>query len=562
MTQLEPRHDENSASAINETLSKATAGGGQADEIFRLIVEATPNAIVLADALGRILLVNAGAEKLFGYTRWEMIAQPVEMLVPERFRAAHPGFRTAYAGHAEARLMGQGRDLFALRKDGSEVPVEIGLNPIETADGALILSAIIDITERKRAEEAQVRLAAIVNSSDDAIIGKTLHGVITTWNPGAERIFGYAAAEIIGQPMTHLFPPDRLAEESEILAQITQGKSVEHFETLRIRKDGTRIEISATISPIADGNGKIIGVSKIARDITAHKRVQEALRESEKSLREVTESLPQLIWTCAADGRCDYLSRQWVEYTGVPEQEQLGFGWAEQIHPDDRAHVVEVWGESLHHGTPYDVEFRIRRADGKYRWFTNRAVPLRDGSGAVRKWFGSSTDVDDLKQAEEEIRVLNTELEQRVVERTAQLEAANKELEAFSYSVSHDLRAPLRAVDGFSQAVIEDYGPQLPKEGQQYLQTIREGAQRMGALIDDLLTFSRLSRAPLNKGEVDTGKLVRETLDELAYARAGRQIDLRVGELPRCRGDSALLRQVWVNLISNAFKYSASRKPA
>ncbi|MEO6785325.1 MAG: PAS domain S-box protein, partial [Chthoniobacteraceae bacterium] len=559
---MEPRHDENSASAINETLSKATAGGGQADEIFRLIVEATPNAIVLADALGRILLVNAGAEKLFGYTRWEMIAQPVEMLVPERFRAAHPGFRTAYAGHAEARLMGQGRDLFALRKDGSEVPVEIGLNPIETADGALILSAIIDITERKRAEEAQVRLAAIVNSSDDAIIGKTLHGVITTWNPGAERIFGYAAAEIIGQPMTHLFPPDRLAEESEILAQITQGKSVEHFETLRIRKDGTRIEISATISPIADGNGKIIGVSKIARDITAHKRVQEALRESEKSLREVTESLPQLIWTCAADGRCDYLSRQWVEYTGVPEQEQLGFGWAEQIHPDDRAHVVEVWGESLHHGTPYDVEFRIRRADGKYRWFTNRAVPLRDGSGAVRKWFGSSTDVDDLKQAEEEIRVLNTELEQRVVERTAQLEAANKELEAFSYSVSHDLRAPLRAVDGFSQAVIEDYGPQLPKEGQQYLQTIREGAQRMGALIDDLLTFSRLSRAPLNKGEVDTGKLVRETLDELAYARAGRQIDLRVGELPRCRGDSALLRQVWVNLISNAFKYSASRKPA
>ncbi|MEO6789141.1 MAG: ATP-binding protein, partial [Chthoniobacteraceae bacterium] len=125
-----------------------------------------------------------------------------------------------------------------------------------------------------------------------------------------------------------------------------------------------------------------------------------------------------------------------------------------------------------------------------------------------------------------------------------------------------DLRAPLRAVDGFSQAVIEDYGPQLPKEGQQYLQTIREGAQRMGALIDDLLTFSRLSRAPLNKGEVDTGKLVRETLDGLAYAQAGRQIDLRVGELPPCSGDSALLKQVWVNLISNAIKYSTNRKPA
>lgn len=297
-------------------------------------------------------------------------------------------------------------------------------------------------------------------------------------------------------------------------------------------------------------------------EIAERKTAEAALQESEVQFHTMVDAISQLAWTARADGFIFWYNQRWFDYTGTTPEEMKGWGWQSVHDPEMLPGVVERWKASIATGEPFEMDFPLRAADGRFRWFLTRAIPIKDAAGQVVRWCGTNTDISKMRDAEMEIQRLNSDLEQRVIERTAQFEAANRELEAFSYSVSHDLRAPLRAIDGFSQAVLEDYGSQLPEEGRRYLRTIRVGAERMGTLIDDLLTFSRLSRTLLSKHEVDTGELVRSVLDDLKPQREGRQIELRIAELPACVGDPALLKQVWINLVSNAFKYTRKREPA
>jgi len=259
----------------------------RAEDKFRLTVEASPNGIVLVNGEGRMVLVNAETEKPFGYAREELIGQAVEMFVPERLRGAHPGHRAGFFAAPQARAMGAGRELFARRKDGTEFPVEIGLSPIHSVEGILVLTAIVDITARKQAEETKNNLAAIVDSSDDAILSKTLAGTITSWNAGAEKMYGYSASEMVGQHVSTLAPTDRKEEVREILERIKRGERVDHLETVRVTRDGRRIDVSLTISSIEDEHGMIIGASSIARDITERKQAEEALQQTQSELAHV-----------------------------------------------------------------------------------------------------------------------------------------------------------------------------------------------------------------------------------------------------------------------------------
>ncbi len=289
-------------SSHEEKPAPPLSGSDLAEPIFSdELLEALPDAIIAVDQLGTIVKVNSQAQVLFGYTRGELIGQKVEILVPESFRPRHHDHRQSFAETPKTRRMGADLDLYGRRRNGSEFPVEISLSPVSTKGGMVVLSAIRDITDRKRiAEElrranqelhdktieqlgeSRTRLASIIDSSEDAIIGKNLDGTIVSWNKGAERIYGYTPEEVIGKNISLLAPSDRPDEIPEILRKIGSGDSVEHLETVRVAKDGRRLNVSITVSPLLDAKGEIVGASAIARDTTDQKRVEKQLQQAQK----------------------------------------------------------------------------------------------------------------------------------------------------------------------------------------------------------------------------------------------------------------------------------------
>ena len=265
------------------------------------ILEAVPDAVIVVNRQGVIIQVNSQAETLFGYTRDELIGQKIEMLVPERQRPEHARHQEEFHSKPKIRRMGSGLDLYGRRRNGSEFPVEISLSPVASHDETMVLSVIRDISDRKLIEaelrraneeldrrksrelrDSQNRMALIVDSSQDAIIGKNLDGIVTHWNKGAERIYGYTAQEMIGRPISVLAPKERVDEIPAILHKIRSGQRVEYFESVRVTKEKRTLNVSISVSPIYDEEGRVVGASTIARDITSQKKVEDQLRQSQK----------------------------------------------------------------------------------------------------------------------------------------------------------------------------------------------------------------------------------------------------------------------------------------
>lgn len=256
----------------------------KAEERFRLVVEAAPNAMVMVDKAGKITLINKQAELLFEYSREELLNMQIENLVPERFRQKHPDHRKGFFAEPKPRAMGAGRDLFGLTKTGREIPIEIGLNPLTTGEGTFVLASIVDVTERKKSERFAIQ-SAIIESSTDAIVGKNLDGIITSWNKGAELLYEYSAAETIGKHIYLIVPDEVKHEINTYLEKIKTGVKVEQHETKRRKKSGEVINVSLTISPIKDMCGKVIGASAIARDITERKKAEEEVKQKTERLQ-------------------------------------------------------------------------------------------------------------------------------------------------------------------------------------------------------------------------------------------------------------------------------------
>lgn len=322
------------------------------------------------------------------------------------------------------------------RPDGTRIHALVNIDPIHDANGRLAgaINAFHDVTPMKVGEEAQVRLAAIVETSDDAIVSKTLDGIIQSWNAGAERIFGYSAAEAVGQSITLIIPPELRDEERMILERLRRGERVEHFETVRLTKSRERLDISLTISPLRDAAGQITGASKVARDITPRKRTEEALKAKEAELELIAETTPLILIRCSRDLRYLFANRAAATLFGLSPDEMIGKPIV-SIMGDEAFAIIKPHIDQVLRGEPVEFESRIPYPAAGPRWVQVNYLPERDGNGRVTGWVASIVDIHERKMAEEALHQLTETLEERVEERTKQVRQLASELVTAEQSV-------------------------------------------------------------------------------------------------------------------------------
>ncbi len=411
--------------------------------------------------------------------------------------------------------------------------------------------------ELSAATLALAGLAAIVESSNDAIVSTDLDDRITTWNPAAERIYGFRKAEVLGRPVSMLAPAGLWGEARELVERLKLGEQISSFETMRIRNTGEPIKVSLSLSPIRNEAGDFQGTSRIARDITERKRGEEMFRLA-------VDAAPNAMVMVNGEGNIVLVNSQTEKMFGYARDELIG----------QKVNILaphKYRDKHLAHESEFKRQPRVRamgagpdlygvRKDGSEFPVEIGLNPIQTEQGA---WVLSAiVDITERKRAREEIRLLNLDLERRVAARTAELTAANAEMEAFSYSVAHDLRAPLRQIAGFSKIITEEYGAGLPSDCERYLRLVQEGAQQMGHMVDDLLDLSRVGRQMVVRQQTPLNPVVDSALAVIKLDFLNREIEWQIESLSSVEGDLGLLKQVFVNLLSNAVKFTRAQNHA
>jgi len=503
-----------------------------------LIVNSLPGIFYLINERGQFLRWNKALEEVSGYSSEEISKMsPLDFFggVDKPLIAARIQQVFSYGEvTAEAHFV---------TKRGGKIPYFFTGKRIEFDGNPCLVGMGIDVTQRYQAEMAQSYLAAIVESSEDAVFAFNLGGFITSWNAGAERLFGYTSAEVVGRPACILIPPghSEMEEPPKILSHIGQWERATQYETVRTRKDGELISVSLTVSPIKDKSGRIIGVSNIVRDITERKRAESELRESEAHFRGLADAMPQLVWTASPDGTIEYYNSRVRQFNGFTSSADGAWDWQPVVHEDDLRETVNCWEAAVRSGDIFECEHRIKLADGSFRWFLSRAMPLRNDAGEVVRWFGTATDIHDLRKTEQELR------------------ENDRRKDEFLAMLAHELRNPLAPIYNATQALKRVGGPD--PQVRQLRDMIERQVKYMSRLVDDLLDVSRITRnkITLRKENLEMLTVVGRAVETSRPLIDARKHHLNVSfphDPVLVEGDLTRLSQVISNLLDNAAKYT------
>jgi PAS domain S-box-containing protein len=532
------------------------------EQHFREIVNTTHEAFVSMDESGRITAWNPEAETTFGWSEDEALGRNLaDTIIPARHRGAHNRGIHQFLSSGHAALLNRRLEIEALHRDGHEFPVEMTIAPVRVAGRYAFNAFLHDIGERKQAEQALRRLADIIDASGDAIFATTPSGEITSWNAGAEQLYGYDAREAMGTSVRMLVGPDRPAD-FDVLARALNGSRLDDYETDQLRKDGTHVPVSLSISPIRGSSGALAGASVIARDRTERKRAEEALREVQEGFRTAFEDAPigMALFSVdpTADGRLLQVNSSLCDITGYSVDELLRTSLHTVSHPRDQAEELALAEDLLAGRIPnYQLEKRFLRRDGTPVWVMHNVSTVHDPSGRMLYGIAQVQDISERKRAEERLSRVAAELELRAIE----LERSNADLGQFAYVASHDLSEPLRMVSSYVQLLERRYSDQLDPDAHEFIDFAVDGVNRMQRLIDDLLAYSRVGTSEYRLEPVDLAALVDDTLGGMRATVGESGAIVTKDGLPTVVGDPGQLRQLFQNLIANGIKFVEDGPP-